>query len=226
MTTTSPLSVIIPLGPQEKEWQQLCQDIEAIADPLEILWVYADGPYPQAIDLPGKNSRWIQSSPGRAQQLNMGAEKASHEFLWFLHADSRFDSDGIKALYASINDHSDALHYFDLRFSESIPLMKLNERGVWFRSHYLGVPFGDQGFCIRKALFKQIGGYSETVAYGEDHLFLWQARQQGIRLRCTGAPLITSPRKYQANGWLRTTLSHQYLWLKQAIPEFIRLYFN
>ncbi len=95
--------------------------------------------------------------------------------------------------------------------------------GALFRSRALGVPFGDQGFCIKKTIFNKLGGFPEGLPYGEDHVFVWRARQQGIDLQPLGVKLYTSARKYKKHGWLKTTILTQYLWIKQALPEWQKL---
>jgi GT2 family glycosyltransferase len=97
--------------------------------------------------------------------------------------------------------------------------MCINRWGVHFRSRILKVPFGDQGFCIRKDMFQILGGFPDNVPYGEDHIFVWKARQQGVKLQPVCSTLYTSARKYKKHGWLKTTLLHQYLWVKQAWPQ-------
>lgn len=190
------ISVIIPLAANETKHQAL---VASLPEALEII---------------------LSQEGSRAISLNNGAKKAAGDYLWFLHGDSEIPKDAIPALKAAIERNPDALLYFDLAFSnDATPLMALNALGVKFRSHVLGVPFGDQGFCIRKTLFEQLGGFPQGLAYGEDHMFVWRARQQGIKLYCTGATLTTSARKYKAKGWLKTTLMHQYLWITQAWPE-------
>jgi len=87
----------------------------------------------------------------------------------------------------------------------------------------LGVPFGDQGFCVTKKKYNLIGGFLETAPYGEDHLFVWHAKQRGIRIRSTNAALKTSARKYRQSGWFTTTLLYYQLWTKQASPEKLTL---
>ncbi|MGE3714764.1 MAG: glycosyltransferase [Alphaproteobacteria bacterium] len=190
------ISVIIPLAANENQHQALIASLPA---------------------------QWeiIPSQEGsRAKSLNMGAAKATGDYLWFLHADSTLGEGWLAALKTAIENHPDALLYFDLAFrNDATPLMWLNALGARFRSRILGVPFGDQGFCIRKALFEKLGGFPEGLAYGEDHVFVWRARQAGIKLKPTNATITTSARKYQAHGWAATTFMHQYLWVKQAWPE-------
>lgn len=190
------ISVIIPLAENETKHQEL---IKFLPEELEII---------------------LSQERSRATSLNTGAKKATGEYLWFLHADSHLAANTVPKLKMAIERYPDALLYFDLSFlNDATPLMYLNTLGVKFRSHILGVPFGDQGLCIKKELFEQIGGFPENLAYGEDHVFVWRVRQKGIKLYQTGATIATSARKYKTNGWLKTTLKHQYLWVIQAWPE-------
>jgi len=169
----------------------------------------------------------VQSCSGRAIAMNAGSQFASRQFLWFLHADSHFTKKALAALDLALMKYPQALLFFRLVFmkdDEGLKLTRINQWGVRLRSEIFKVPFGDQGFCIAKDNFKLIGGYPEDVWYGEDHVFLWHARQRGIKPVCTKAELFTSVRKYESVGWGRLTLKYQYLWIKQAIPEFLKLY--
>lgn len=223
------VSIIIPLGPNEDQLQQLLDDLVILPEETELILVSCGADtfqYQQIHDLSslGHRIRWVQATQGRATQQNAGAEAASHQILWFLHADSRVSPQILAALDAALGAAPDALHYFHLRFDEDGPRwMRINEWGARFRSQILGLPFGDQGFCLKRSRFVQIGGFPEHALYGEDHLLVWYARQAGIRLRCTGVALPTSARKYRQHGWLALTLKYQFLWIKQALPETCKL---
>lgn len=187
------LSVIIPLAPQEPKPTAL---LEALPAEIEII---------------------LSQEAGRAASLNAGAAKATGAYLWFLHADSSLPEDAWPKLQQAIVDRPKALHYFDLAFAGGGWRMKINSWGANLRSRIFGCPFGDQGFCLEKQLFHALGAYPETAPYGEDHLFVWQAHGAGVTLNRVAAKLTTSARKYQQKGWLKTTLLHQYLWLKQVV---------
>ncbi len=162
----------------------------------------------------------VSSEGTRAKSLNRGAAQATRKFLWFLHADSVMGSYSFNTLTHSLERYPTRLHYFDLIFTEGGPaMMKLNALGANFRSRILGVPFGDQGLCLRKDLFFKTDGYPEDAEYGEDHLFIWQARRHKIRLQSIGARIGTSPRAYEQEGWFNLTLKRQILWIKQALPQ-------
>jgi hypothetical protein len=213
------LSVVVPVAPGEDAWTRLLPDFASLPKGGEILFVGPERPdgLPASVN-------WIDAPLGRARQMNLAARAATGEFLWFLHADSRIPVGGVRRLAASLEEAPDALHYFDLAYGHGSPrLMSVNEVGVWLRSRVLKLPFGDQGLCLRKDLWTRLGGFPEDQPYGEDHLLVWRALRQGVTVKPVGARLVTSARKYQKQGWLKTTLRHQYLTYKQALPELVAL---
>lgn len=199
----SPLSIIIPSRPDEPALAGLLAQLEGDARAREIL---------------------VMSEGSRAASLNAGARKATGSLLWFLHADSRLAPDTLDALLSAHSRDHGALHFFDLRFdAEAGPLVRLNQAGANARARLLGVPFGDQGLACSQAVYGRVGGFDEGLAYGEDHVFVWRARQAGIPLDRIGAAVLTSSRRYKQAGWARLTLLYQYRWIAQALPEAMKL---
>lgn len=189
------VSIIIPAATDESAQEQLLDDLKQL------------------------NHEIIVSSEGsRAKSLNVGAAKASQDFLWFLHADSRVSTKNLVDLEQALGKDSDALHYFDLAY-EGGGLAALNAGGANIRSRLLGLPYGDQGFCISKSLFDQIGGYPENAPYGEDLLFVRLAKRAGIKLNRIPSKLVTSARKYQQHGWLKLTALRQWQMVKLLRQE-------
>ncbi|MBI4238702.1 MAG: glycosyl transferase family 2 [Deltaproteobacteria bacterium] len=204
MITFRDISIIIPVGPGENALEALLGDLRPIEKEAELI---------------------VVQGSSRAQQLNEGARNATRDFLWFLHADSRLSSKTLAALLGSLGENPHALHYFHLRFlPDGPPLMCINEIGCWIRSRLMGLPFGDQGFAVAKEVFETMGGFPENVPYGEDHLFVWRAMQKRVPLRCTGASLYTSARRYAETGWARLTWDYARRWTRQAWPEWKKLY--
>ncbi|WP_417388131.1 TIGR04283 family arsenosugar biosynthesis glycosyltransferase [Gimesia sp.] len=227
--TSCSISVIIPVLQGDDSWQALLADLGAFPESTEFLFI-SNGPAPPDLQdqfsLYGINSRshWHCTSRGRAIQMNHGAEHAQANYLLFLHADSRISDAAVQQLFHCLELYPEALLYFNLKFrDQSFLLMHLNSWGVYFRSHVLGMPFGDQGLCLPRTLFQKLNGFDEEATYGEDHLLVWAARRHGIRLRCTGADIETSARKYREQGWLKVTVRHLWLTARQAIPQFLLL---
>ena len=220
MDPLADLAVIVPVGPDDEAWRDLERDLRALPVQAELLLVGAE---PAPVSLPS-SIRWLQAPRGRARQMNAGARASRRRFLWFLHADSRFAPDTLPSLRTALAIQPAALHFFDLKFLADGPaLMWLNEFGVRWRSRWARMPFGDQGFCVPRALWEQLGGFPTDAVYGEDHLFAWKARQAGVPLRATGGSLRTSARRYRERGWFATTARHLRLTAVQAFPEWVRL---
>jgi GT2 family glycosyltransferase len=199
------ISVIIPLGPDETAWKNLLADLDKLPSGTEVLFVVSENSkiLHETILLSRKEIRLLSSAPGRGSQMNAGAKAAEGKFLWFLHADSKFGDDTLSALLRAMQNYPDSLLYCDLAFwGDATPFMFLNAWGVYFRSRILDIPFGDQGFCIKKNIFHKLGGFPQDVSYGEDHVFVWKARQHGITVKPICATLYTSARKYKKDGWL------------------------
>ena len=227
---THSLSIIVPLGPYEPQWPPLLDQLTLLPGGCEVLLVGDElmSPPPQLNALPPVLAhiswRWLTAPRGRASQLNAGAAAAGGDYLWFLHADTRLTRDNLATLHRQMLIDDRGLFYFDLYFADKHSRrLKVNEWGARLRSNWLGIPFGDQGFCLRRDDFHQLGGYDENVAYGEDHLLVWAARHRGLPLRRCPVPLATSARKYQHHGWGLLTLRYQWLWLKQAWPPLLTL---
>ncbi len=221
------LSVIVPVGPGDISWVKLCEELIDLPESTEVIFIFCDSLpslIPPALHrLQNRLTVKILKSPkGRGKQMNLGAAEASRPFLWFLHADSRFGQDTLLSLRRSLKKYPKEFLYFDLAFLGDGPqLMRVNTLGCWIRSHYLGMPFGDQGFCLSKEVFDELGAYRTDVTSGEDHLLVWKAHQSGINLRATRGTLYTSARRYKSKGWLTTTLRCNVLTYKQAIPQWV-----
>lgn len=220
------ISVIVPLAPGETAWQELLPALLSLAISNEILLLCADAGDAENIGRALANEHGIRVVAGgssRAALMNTGAKISGGKYLWFLHADSRLQENCAAMLEKAMHGRP-SLFYFDLVFLPDGPaFMIFNTIGTWFRSHVFKMPFGDQGFFIERSLFVKTAGYDEQVEYGEDHLLVWQAHQQGIPVRCIGASLETSARKYRNQGWANVTVRHLRLTVKQAWPEFCRL---
>ena len=215
------LSVVIPIGPNETSIDALISDLTALTNLLEIICVTTDPSTP----LPQHPLLTTVSFPaGRSRQLNEGCKTAKGDWIWILHADSRIPRPTTtKVCDCVCPDHSQTLFYGELAFIPPHPkAMILNAIGANIRSRSLNLPFGDQGFLFSKEVWKAIGPFTTAHSYGEDHLFVWAAKRRHLSIQSLERPVYTSARKYQRNGWLRTTIYHQYLFWKQAIPQFFK----
>ena len=166
---------------------------------------------------------WVQSRQGRAFQMNAGAKTARGDFFWFIHGDSRLGYESFPALYSSVKDNPNDLHYFKLGFLPDGPfLIFLNTIFANWRADVLGIPFGDQGFCFSRQLFFDLKGFDPHARH-EDHHIVWKIRLRRGKLKRVNATLQTSARKYRKKGWIFTTIMHIYLTYRYAFPRWFCL---
>lgn len=202
------LSIIIPFSSKEEKLSTLLNEIP-IEKNFEIILVgESDTPIPKDF-----KKNFVKSPLGRAIQMNKGASVAQGRFLWFLHADSRINSNDFKLFYQTQIRNPEDLTYFNLRFFPRSKRLVLNEIGAKIRSDLFKLPFGDQGLGVSKESFEKLGGFP-LVSLGEDMLFVLMARKKGLILRNNGAYIYTSSRKYERKGWIKTTLIHLFYTIK------------
>ncbi len=208
------LAVIVPVGPDDEAWRALLPQLAVLPAGSELCLSFADAVPADAcallrVHVPALTATVIAGPPGRALQLNAGIAATNAPFLWLLHADSQLTPAVPAALDRALAEASEALSYFDLAFDGDAPaLMVLNRIGAWIRSHWLGLPFGDQGFVIARRTLAALGGFRAEDGRGEDHALVWRARRAGVPLRPARATLRTSARRYIERGWLATTVDH------------------
>jgi rSAM/selenodomain-associated transferase 1 len=194
----------------------------------EVLVIGVEAPPAEFDDIKARclhgDARWLVSRPGRARQMNLGAMVARRRFLWFLHADSRLTPSALASLDRAVRTNPDSIHYFDLAFHDDGPaLARVNAWGANLRSRLLRLPFGDQAFCLSTEQFRRLGGFDESLRFGEDHLLIWRAHQNEVAVRPVGTQITSSARKYARDGWLLTTICHLWRTVAQALPQVARL---
>jgi rSAM/selenodomain-associated transferase 2 len=147
---------------------------------------------------------WLSSTPGRARQQNLGAQRASGDVLLFLHADCRLAGDSIAQIRQACV--SDAIHWgaFQQRIDAEGFAYRVLERGNAWRVRTRGIAYGDQGLWIRRTLFEQEGGFAD-VPLLEDLLLAKSLRKLAWPMLLRG-PLHVSARRWQRYGVVRQTI--------------------
>jgi len=98
----------------------------------------------------------------RGYQLKTGALNANSDWILFIHADSRLEQSWVKSLYRIIKNETSKnfAWYFDFKLKNNNLEYRLLEIAVALRSHFLQLPYGDQGLLIHKNLYRSSGGFS------------------------------------------------------------------
>src|ERR1017187_1212854 len=146
----------------------------------------------------------FRASPGRAQQMNIGARHATGDILLFLHADTFLLPGALDEIQRRIIGDGAVGGAFDLHIDSRRRLCKFVARVASRRSRWLHLPYGDQGIFVWRQVFEALGGFPE-IAIMEDIAFARRLRRAG-RLTFIRSGLVTSGRLWNANGVVRTIL--------------------
>jgi len=155
----------------------------------------------------GAGARIEKSVRGRAVQLNRGAEVARGRVLLFLHADTLLPKGYVDHVFETLMDPGTTLGAFRFKTDLDLPGMRVIEFLTNFRSRVLKLPFGDQALFIRKPDFDSAGGFPE-VPIAEDLFFVKKFSGRG-NIFIAPAEVVTSARRWETLGLLRTTLINQ-----------------
>ncbi|RMF66016.1 MAG: DUF2064 domain-containing protein [Cyanobacteria bacterium J069] len=157
----------------------------------------------------------IQAEPGRACQMNAGAAAAIGKTLLFLHADTRLPEHFASLVQQTLAQAGVVLGAFDLSIDGALPGLRWVERGVRWRSRWLGLPYGDQALFLRAETFWQLGGFL-AVPILEDLKLVQRAKRLG-KVAIAPAAVSTSARRWETLGVLQTTLINQGVLLAAAL---------
>lgn len=147
--------------------------------------------------------RLIVAPRGRAVQMNAGARASRGELLLFLHADTILPV-AADALVARAIEGGAQWGRFDVRIDGTHPLLRVVERLMNWRSWLTGIATGDQAMFVRRDVFERVGGFPE-IPLMEDIAFSRRLRQIAPP-DCLREPVITSGRRWEKHGVLRTIL--------------------
>jgi len=144
----------------------------------------------------------IQSPPGRAVQMNAGADIANGSLYWFLHADTVPDADTLERILSLASNSERQWGRFRVRFNHPALIFKCIAWMMNGRSCLTAVATGDQGIFVSSELFRQVGGYAE-IPLMED-VAISKSLRSLQRPVCCRELLTTSSRRWQQAGILRT----------------------
>ena len=156
----------------------------------------------------------IHSARGRGAQMNRGAAAAYGEVLVFLHADTLLppDADSILAQHLP---GGPAWGRFEVRLSGERFVFRIIEFLMNLRSRLTGIATGDQAMFVTRDLFRQSGGFADLELM-EDIEFSARLKRRAPPL-CLRDRVLTSSRRWEERGVMRTILGMWWLRLRYAL---------
>jgi len=166
---------------------------------------------------------YCQSSRGRGVQMNRGAEIASGETFWFLHADAHIPNEGDRIIEKALRTFGAGCFRFSFAGKRSV-VKRLLSFGTNIRNQLGDTPFGDQGIFVERELFQSLDGFAPLPLFEEVPLIRQLKRSQQFIILST--PIAIDPRRYEVQGWIKTALAHRFfalLYLLNVPPKKIAI---
>ncbi len=200
------LSIVIPALNEEEHLGQTLARVGRI--PHGEVVVVDGGSRDSTVEIAEKwGARVIRTEPNRGRQMNLGAQEASGAILLFLHADTLLPENYAESIRAALTDPKVVGGAFAWRVEPSTAFLKYIEKNVAWRTRIFRMPYGDQAYFVRTSVFREMNGYAE-IPLMEDVEFIRRLRKIG-NLATIPHPVVTSPRRYQRRGPVRTTLRNK-----------------
>ena len=144
----------------------------------------------------------LLSPPGRGTQMNHGARQATGDVLLFLHADTRLPGSALEDIIGALRKPHCIGGRFDVELDGAHWMFRVIGAMINLRSRISKVATGDQAIFVRRDIFAELGGYP-NMALMEDVAFSRALKRRGPVV-CLGSRVVTSARRWEAEGIWRT----------------------
>ncbi|KKU44374.1 MAG: Glycosyl transferase 2 family protein [Parcubacteria group bacterium GW2011_GWA2_46_7] len=139
---------------------------------------------------------------GVSHERNLAAHNSKEEHLLFLDADTKINDDFLEQLVFCLLEHP-----VDTATCWNKPLSKNLVDKIAFNAYNsLFLSKAVTGTCIysKRSVFKKIGGFNETMQYGEDNEIINRARKSGYSFTVFKKPIVFfSTRRMEKEGRLK-----------------------
>jgi len=145
-------------------------------------------------------ARVMDAAANRGAQLAAGGAAAGGDWLLFLHADTRLApgwAAAARAFMARSGSQTTAAA-FRLALDDADPRARRVERLANWRGRALGLPYGDQGLLIARALYQALGGHRPLPLMEDVEIARRIGRRRMVFL---DAEAVTSAARYRRDGW-------------------------
>jgi rSAM/selenodomain-associated transferase 2 len=152
-----------------------------------------------------RGARLLCAATGRGHQLSAGADAADGDWLLFLHADTVLSEGWRAAVDRHIAAEAETAACFRFRLDCTAWQARVIERGVAARVRMLGLPYGDQGLLLSRALYEEVGGYKPLTLFEDVDI----VRRLGAkRIRLLESEALTSAERWHRDGWFRRSAAN------------------
>ena len=202
------LSIVVPCLNEVDKLQLIEKNSQQWKDErTEIIIVDGGSQDGSAVELERIADIFLRTQAGRSIQMNAGAKKASGKYILFLHADTQLPKEHL-VFKSRLNDDF-VWGFFKLSLDGEHWWARMIEAGINIRSRLSSVATGDQTLFVKRQVFDKTGGMP-MIALMEDVVLSKRLRKKSLPMIWTD-PVITSSRRWQKNGVLKTVFLMWYL---------------
>ena len=195
------LSVVIPTLNAQKT---LVPVLTQIAEHADEIVVSDGGSTDQTLKLAlDHNARIALGSAGRGYQLARGAKWALGDWMLFVHADTQLPPNWKSLIDMHMQGSPEKAAYFKFGIDAKGIRPRVLEFLATVRILCLGLPYGDQGLLISRALYNEVGGFPDWPLF-EDVAIVRELGRR--RLRQLPAKVETNPEKFIKYGYFGNLL--------------------
>ena len=162
----------------------------------------------------------ISSAPGRAVQMNAGAELANAPVLLFLHADTVLPDNADELISEALSDGRRVWGRFDVHIAGRSRMLPLVAALMNWRSRISGIATGDQAMFMTRTAFDAAGGFPAQQLM--EDIEMSKRLRRLSRPACLRAKVITSGRRWDTRGVWRTIVLMwrlRFAYWRGAAPE-------
>jgi rSAM/selenodomain-associated transferase 2 len=197
------LSVIVPILNEAQALASLLDQLARLAHQgTEVILSDGDSEDGSASMAEQAGFTVVQSTRGRARQMNAAAALAKGDVLLFLHADTRLPDHAGQYIAQALAAGTHCWGRFDVRISGRPYLLRVVSRLMNVRSRITGIATGDQAIFVTRSAFDAVGGFPDQPLMEDIELSKrLLAHSKPARIR---QPVITSGRRWEQDGVWRT----------------------
>lgn len=205
------ISIVIPTYNEENFIEKTLIRLSALKKEADFEIIVTDGKSTdRTTTLAGTYSKVVTADKGKGRQLNAGANHATGDILFFVHADMYLPGGALNKIEQVINiDGYDGGGFVNEFSSHNRKIKRLScllsTLLINRSSRNKNIFYGDNGIFVRKDVFHSLGGFKE-IPIMEDYDFSFRLKSSYKVYEIIRPPLIVDPRRLLKDGCAKTIM--------------------
>jgi rSAM/selenodomain-associated transferase 2 len=197
------ISIIVPVLNEAELIGSFLRELRGRAPGAEIIVVDGESHDDTIAQSSALADHVLTVPPGRARQMNAGAEVARGDVFFFLHADTLIPQNAIDELSNALRNDAVLGGCFRLRLPRRDWIYRISDSLGNVGVEIFGFALGDHGIFCRREKFFAVGGYPDVPLMEDAELY--RALRRHGRMCQLRQVIVASPRRYEQLGPWRTT---------------------